>query len=102
MPCDALGSRAVEIRCECGTLRYNCPVRYGRGKSTTTIGNGTPGVSTIGVRDDRQDGHGILPSGPVAQWQSTGLITPGSQVRSLPGSPLLTGAVVDSGVVCVI
>ena len=27
------------------------------------------------------------PVGPVAQWQSTGLITPGSRVRILSGPP---------------
>src|SRR5215218_10076068 len=29
------------------------------------------------------------PLGPVAQWQSTGLITPGSLVRILPGPPVI-------------
>lgn len=31
--------------------------------------------------------RGLVARGPVAQWQSTGLITPGSQVRILPGLP---------------
>ncbi len=32
----------------------------------------------------------ILPNvGPVAQWQSRGLLSPGLQVRVLPGSPKL-------------
>jgi hypothetical protein len=34
-----------------------------------------------------ESGVGHPVRGPVAQWQSTGLITPGSQVRILPGPP---------------
>ena len=101
MPINAEHGRAARAGCDPATLRYNGAVSYGRRKFIASIGVGMRGMPTVEVRQRQRGGHGTFVSGPVAQWQSTGLITPGSQVRSLPGSPRLAVATGYSGVVSV-
>jgi hypothetical protein len=53
------------------------------GPSRATIGGGVSG----GIVGRAPRCRGARDEGPVAQWQSRGLITPRSQVRTLPGPP---------------
>ncbi len=102
MPLISKCNRAARFACASGTLRYNGPVRCGRSAILIWIGYGMRSVPMMDARLGHRGTHRTSVSGPVAQWQSTGLITPGSQVRSLPGSPHLDVTAGYSGVVCVI